>query len=1039
MLVDEYIEHQIEYSKRYGKRTLVLMQNGSFYEIFGVNNTIEKVGLVEDVSKILNIQMTRQKKSILENSRKNALMAGFPLASLKKYVRVLLERNFTIVIIEQQSNDVYIERKVVRILSPGTYIDELNTDENKNILSFFIEIYELKIIGIGASVVDLSTGKTTLYEIHQTKDNCLWEECIRFIYTYQPSEILIYTSDEISKQCKEEIIQNLELYNKNYHIYKMESIFTKLSYQNEFLGKIFENTGMLSPIEYLNLERRPYTLMSYLLLLQYAYEHDVNIVNKLHKPCFWDKNKHLVLANNCICQLDLIPNHMNCYNQKYQSVFHVINRTSTAIGRRLLKNRLLSPINDVDKLNFRYNCIDEMLTLDMEKITSYLKEVLDIERLHRKFCILRLEPYELQNLYLSYKSIFGCIYFLLENKNIENISKIILDSKEIDIFKNLCNEINEVFILSELSKYTLQNIETSFFKKGYNKEIDDIQERINKIHCVFENIKDELSNIVEKNEKSKKSKLNKEYVKIKKVEKSENYYFYVTKRRCQIIKKYFEKNKNKNKNKNGNCYDNVLKDGILYEKLIYTSQKSYDKITSNTINNYSNKLYVLYEKMKKIIKSVYIETLTQFYEKYSTIFHKIELFVSNIDVIKSCALVSKYYKYCKPEVVSSDKGFIEAKAIRHPLVEKISIDTTYIPNDIVIGKDNLDGMLVYSVNACGKSTLMKSVGINIILAQAGMYVPAESFTFSPYHTILTRIWNNDNLFKGQSSFAVEMIELKSILEEANPRALILGDEICSGTEQTSGLSIVAASIIRLSKKKASFIFATHLHRLSQLDIINNLDNVKHFHLKVSIEDDKIIYHRNLQEGSGEDIYGIEVMKYIINDKEFIKLATKIRNEESDISSHIVNTKTSKYNKDIYVDRCQICGKKGVDTHHIKFQSEANEDGLIKHFHKNIKGNLVVLCNKCHNDVHHGNLEISGYIDSSNGKKLKYKRMEKKTNKKSKYNEKEITLIKKMKKENPLLTQKKASILLKNFKDSENNIISIKISPTTIGKIWNNKY
>ena len=178
MLVDEYIEHQIEYSKRYGKRTLVLMQNGSFYEIFGVNNTIEKVGLVEDVSKILNIQMTRQKKSILENSRKNALMAGFPLASLKKYVRVLLERNFTIVIIEQQSNDVYIERKVVRILSPGTYIDELNTDENKNILSFFIEIYELKIIGIGASVVDLSTGKTTLYEIHQTKDNCLWEDVL---------------------------------------------------------------------------------------------------------------------------------------------------------------------------------------------------------------------------------------------------------------------------------------------------------------------------------------------------------------------------------------------------------------------------------------------------------------------------------------------------------------------------------------------------------------------------------------------------------------------------------------------------------------------------------------------------------------------------------------------------------------------------------------------------------------------------------------------------------------------------------------------
>jgi len=274
---------------------------------------------------------------------------------------------------------------------------------------------------------------------------------------------------------------------------------------------------------------------------------------------------------------------------------------------------------------------------------------------------------------------------------------------------------------------------------------------------------------------------------------------------------------------------------------------------------------------------------------------------------------------------------------------------------------------------------MKEVGLSIIMAQSGMYVPAINYTYVPYTSLFTRITGNDNLFKGQSSFGLEMLELKAILKRSNSKTLVIGDEVCRSTEHVSGNAIVAATLIMLSQKQVSFIFATHLHEIAELSEIKKIHSIKSFHLSVKYDSksDNLIFDRQLCEGSGEKIYGIIVAKYIIHDEMFIQLANNIKDELLGQTSEIINTQTSKYNKKIYVHQCIICGTQfqkingipNLSTHHINYQKDC-VNGLVKdkiHIQKNSTSNLIVLCKKCHDKIHMGDMVIKKYLETSNGK------------------------------------------------------------------------
>ena len=293
--------------------------------------------------------------------------------------------------------------------------------------------------------------------------------------------------------------------------------------------------------------------------------------------------------------------------------------------------------------------------------------------------------------------------------------------------------------------------------------------------------------------------------------------------------------------------------------------------------------------------------------------------------------------------------------MRHALIEHINKEEAYVPNDVSLTTDK-NGILLYGTNAVGKSSLIKSIGISIILAQAGMFVPCSELTYYPYTSIFTRILGNDNIFKGLSTFAVEMCELRTILSNCCENSLVLGDELCSGTEIDSAVSLFASGVNYLCNKKSSFIFATHFHELIKIPVIQDLlsRNLIMYHMSVQYDksNDVLVYKRKLEKGSGEGMYGLEVCKSLNMPDDFIDLAYTIR--ISNKNNNILTKNKSKYNSNIIKNQCGMmdCENMADDIHHLNPQEYANKKGRFKDkwFHKNHSSNLIPICKSCHNNI-----------------------------------------------------------------------------------------
>ena len=990
-IVDEYLYHQEKYEKKYGKdKTLVLMQIGSFHEAYSTN---DRGFNLFKLSEILNLICTRKDKSIIEVSIKNPNMLGFPSIALQKYLKILIENGFTIIIIDQVTPPPQPKRKVTGIYSPGTYIEESFSPDSNNIISIYIEEEIQKdssmLMCIGMSVVDLSTGSNSVYESYSKKgdERYSMDNAVRFINSFNPKEILInrkkYKNEKIKIMDKDKLISYLEINNKNYHYKeKFNNKFNKITFQNEFLKRIFPKTGMLSPIEYLNFEKIPYATLSYIILMDYAYQHNENIIKNLYKPEIFEEQKHLTLGNNAIFQLNVLETHIQeGPYKKFKSLFDVINNTNTSMGRRFLKSNLVTPLISEKKISERYELIEALIEDKYyENFIEHLKSILDLERIHRKISLEILNPQEYTDMITGYQEVIKIILKVIPKKKLGSIKP---DKKTIKQINHFIKFSENTFDLQEMKKYNLNDIENSFFKKNIHKELDKIQDKINENVSFFQNVCKKLSNLID-DKKNVKSNENKIYLK---KNDRDGYYLSVTKLRAQSLQKNLKNIKVIKITENLNLQPKNL----IFKHLA----KGNSKIFFDNINNKSNDLILLRNKIKNLTKEYYVNTLKNIYQKYSVMFNRVTKFISMVDFITSGAKTALKYGYNKPNINKKKKyknGFINSKKIRHPIIERINDEIEYIPHDINIGfnfkrkkKKFINGMLIYGLNSVGKSSLMKAIGLNLIMAQCGLYVAAEKFSYSTYDSIFARITGNDNIFKGLSSFALEMTELRSILNRTGPRTLVIGDEVCRGTEYTSANAIVAATIINLAKTNSSFIFATHLHDIPKLKKIKELDNVKSFHLTVDYDKEKdvLIFDRKIKEGSGESVYGITVAKYIIHDNKFMKLAQEIKNEIQKKPNELLSTKTSKYNSNIYIDKCEVCNKKVkdinnflgyFDTHHINFQKDC-DDGFVKkkpYLKMNSRANLIVLCKKCHHDVHHNKLEINGYEFTSNGRKLNFK-------------------------------------------------------------------
>jgi DNA mismatch repair protein MutS len=300
------------------------------------------------------------------------------------------------------------------------------------------------------------------------------------------------------------------------------------------------------------------------------------------------------------------------------------------------------------------------------------------------------------------------------------------------------------------------------------------------------------------------------------------------------------------------------------------------------------------------------------------------------------------------------------------LIEHIQTQELYVANDITLGKPGEEeegiseseksymGMLLYGTNAVGKTSLIRALGVAVIMAQSGMYVPCSAFTYRPYRAIFTRILGNDNLFKNLSMFAVEMSELRVILNSADEYSLVLGDELCSGTETESALSIFVSGLTDLHQKSATFLFATHFHEILKFDEIKALTKiaVRHMAVHYDRESDCLVYDRVLREGAGNRLYGLEVAKSLHLPDAFIERAYQIRNKYFPDMRGSLSAPSTKYNASKLRGVCEMCREEvAEEMHHLQEQNLADDNGRIGAFHKNHPANLMSLCEKCHQKMH----------------------------------------------------------------------------------------
>jgi DNA mismatch repair protein MutS len=935
MIYDDYIAYTEEYQKKYGDKCVVFMQVGDFFEIYAVQNEEERVGAdIYKICDLCNIQVSRKNKGNVENNRQNPLMAGFPLQAIHKFIQILIQYQYTIVLIRQVTLPPNPKREVTEVISPSTYMNTCSQDGNY-LMTMVWEINK-GLPNVGISCIDITTGQSYVYEAYSTVEDNKFalDEAIRFIQCYQPKELLLMGT---------EYYKDVANYFENMHHIAVhhqwgdafEKMYMQPSYQNAILMKAFQPKSMIAPIEWIGLERMPLALMTYCAMIQFAYEHNDSIIKRIEIPKIWKNKNHLILEANSVQQLNILSESNN-----ETPLIYYLNRCMTSFGSRLYKERLLNPILQVEKLNALYDEIEIYQEDNLyKKVHHQLSSVIDLERILRKISLATLQPCEWVMIDNSMDRC-GIVLNLLKKKDIELINKI---------REYYHSHIN----IQVCEKYNLVDIDTSIFQKGIYTDVDVLDDTIQADMETLKNICQKITSVGENDNTLCRIDYN----------DRDGYFLSITKKRWDNVIKIAKK---------------IEIDGkhiILNECKVrpISSSSSNLRLSHIWIEELSDRIISNQRKLSNINIKYYKEFLIDLDKNYHEEWMSVLKIIAHIDVIATNAKNSLEYNYNRPKLINSNQSYLKAKGMRHPIIERLNITTEYITNDIEIGLDK-KGILLYGINASGKSSLMKAIGLNVLMAQAGMFVASSELELVPYSHLFTRITSMDNIYRGYSTFTMEILELKNILNRCDKNSLILGDELCSGTESLSAISIVAAGIHTILQRNANFVFATHLHELVDVSLLKEHPSIHILHMHIEIDEltGKIIYDRKLKPGNGSKVYGLEVCRALNLPFSFINIANQVRNEIQGCSKYIVSPKVSKYNPDVIVSECQLCGKPAKETHHIRQQKDADEYGYIDTIHKDSKGNLIVLCEECHLKQHHGDTHVEGYIQTTEGIELKTK-------------------------------------------------------------------
>lgn len=786
---------------------------GDFYEMFFDD--------AELVSRELELTLTGKDCGMEER----APMCGVPFHAAETYIGRLVKLGYKVAICEQVQDPKeakgLVERKVIRIVTPGTSMtgDTLSDDKNNYIMSVYGEagVY-------GIAVADISTGSFLTTEVRDKSK--ILDEIIRF----EPSEIIVKFDNDQGKS-----------FNDVYNDLKKRINITETTLKDRYYSsstctdKILKQMKVTS-LEGLGLKDYPGAVIAAGSLLQYLLDTQMDLLNQINHIELYFISEYMIIDSSTKRNLELTETMRD--KAKRGSLIWVLDKTKTAMGARLLKSFVDMPLLNREEIEKRYDAIDSLNVnvICRDEMREYLNSIYDLERLMSRIAMKSANPRDL----ISFRN---SIYYLpFIKNNIKELSGDLFTSMAEDF--DTLEDIYDLLLRAIDDDAPLTVKEGGIFKTGYSQEIDEFKE-------AKTNSKQHLAEIEEKERaatgiKNLKIKYNRVF----------GYFFDVT-----------------------NSFKDMVPDYFIRKQTLANSERyTTDELTrlSDVILGAEDKLFGMeYDEFCR---------LRDYLESQIVRVQKTAGQIALIDVLASLSYVAMRNNYVRPHI--NDNGVIEIHGGRHPVVEMMTMDDSFIPNDTYLDETANRIMIITGPNMAGKSTYMRQTALICLMAQLGSFVPADSADISVSDRIFTRVGASDDLAQGQSTFMVEMSEVANILRNATRNSLIIMDEIGRGTSTFDGLSIAWSVVEYIADKEfvgAKTLFATHYHELTELE--GKLSSVNNYCIAIKQEGDHLVFLRKIIRGGADRSYGIEVAKLAGIPNEVIDRARDISNylAEEDIT------------------------------------------------------------------------------------------------------------------------------------------------------------
>ena len=971
-----YIQHYKDQTAVYGDHTAILLQVGRFFEMYDSVDTTsgQSSTNVQTLAEICGCAL--EPKPTTDPS-KQKLFWGFPETSLQKFERILILAGYSVVVIVQNKDgtDKVVSRTIDHVSSPGTYYETdgalgVRQDE-QCILGLYIEPYVHKDTHstakpqtrwhVSLTAFHINTGQATSMEAHLAViDNKLVCDTLHpFLSMYPPAEAIVwFVGEKDQSPTAQQLKQALGMAGKpmyaplhlRFLTAKTENGIEADRLRIQSLAEFYKPPTSLSLLEYLGIQQYPMIRRSLSALLQFLKDHNASYLQRLTTHTLWDSEEYLILGNAALEQLAMVSQNSN---RTHESLLHWLQRAETSMGRRALRERCVTPITDICELTERQERIEYLRTTEKAAvIRTHLRGLYDLPRLYRRFLVNRAGCQDVLCLLTTYAHIRELMDLLKDTP----VSATAPTTEDADAAMAHLDRTLVAWDQTRIRQICAQTANTGQgpavgsthpWARGTYPALDAVEDQWTLLETQALTIKQTWEGYLKEPDVINWT-----------IKDDAPFSFSTTSRRASSLQGYIKGTK---------------KPAV---EIVKRPNVNVAFLQSAKLQELSATAIALRAQWFAEVDATWTTYWNHWAETDPTVPDMIVEWVSTLDCELAFATVANEYDYVRPTYITpkddKDAGF-SVKDLRHPIVERIHTTTPYHPHSISFGsfgETNMQGLLVYGVNAAGKSTFGKAVGLAILMAQIGCPVPATEMSLIPYTGLYTRILGNDNLWAGMSSFVVEMTEFRSILRSAASRILVIGDELCAGTETASATAIVASGIQTLVKRGAHFVFATHLHELVDIPEVASLTAVKAVHLAVHSDPTTgaLTYDRTLKPGPGSPMYGLEVCKGLDMDPEFLEQAFALRKRlfSADEKAH-----ASQYTPTVIMSKCEVCtSTEGLETHHIVPQAAADKKGRVKPGqHKNTKANLVVLCEACHDKHHRGLLEITGWKDTTEGRKL----------------------------------------------------------------------